>query len=230
MLVWRPNLVRKSNPVEDIDKWPGGEEQDSLKNILPRDGEVFYLPDVFSPVESAQHLAALLREVKWKQEPIVMFGKKVLQPRLTAWVGDPDKPYRYSSITMQPQPWTDSLLEIRRRVESLANVQFTSALLNFYRDGQDSMGWHRDNEKELGAEPVIGSVSFGATRRFQLRHYYKKELRREVELAAGSFLVMRGKSQQFWEHRLPKTTPVTEPRINITFRVIVGERKSPARE
>ena len=191
-------------------------------NLLPVDGEAFLYPELFSKEESNHFLHVLQQEITWKQEPIVIFGKQVMQPRLTAWYGDEGMSYRYSGITMQPERWTKSLLKIKERIEAIAGITFNSALLNQYRDGKDSMGWHRDNEKELGHNPVIGSVSFGATRKFVLRHYHDQSVKRSAELAHGSFLLMRGKTQHCWMHSIPKTTKPLGSRINITFRVIIG--------
>jgi alkylated DNA repair dioxygenase AlkB len=143
-----------------------------------------------------------------------------MQPRLTAWYGDHDKPYTYSGLTMQPHAWTNSLRAIKERIETVAGVRFTSALLNLYRNEQDSMGWHRDNERELGPHPVIGSVSFGATRIFQFRKYKTKDVKIPVDLSAGSFLLMRGETNHYWEHQVAKTNEPVKKRINITFRII----------
>ncbi|MEJ7589600.1 MAG: alpha-ketoglutarate-dependent dioxygenase AlkB [Ferruginibacter sp.] len=190
------------------------------ENLLPFNGEAMLYPGFFLPAESDHYFNVLEAEIRWKQEPIKIFGKEMMQPRLTAWYGDAGKAYRYSGLTMLPQPWTGSLLVIKERIEDFAGVQFTSALLNFYRDGKDSMGWHRDNEKELGLNPVIGSVSFGSARLFQFRNFKEKKLTRSVELTHGSFLLMKGETQQYWEHHLPKSTKETGKRINLTFRVI----------
>lgn len=143
-----------------------------------------------------------------------------MQPRLTAWYGEAGKAYSYSGITLHPLPWTPILRKIRERTETLAGVIFTGALLNLYRDGQDSMGWHRDNEKELGINPVIGSVSFGATREFRLRHHSDKKPVISTRLTHGSCLLMKGETQHYWEHQVAKTREITGTRINITFRVI----------
>lgn len=143
-----------------------------------------------------------------------------MQPRLTAWYGDAGKDYSYSGITMQPLAWTDTLMAIKQSADKVAGVSFNSALLNLYRDGKDSMGWHRDNEKELGTNPVIASVSFGAPRRFLLRHYTDKKLVREIVLTHGSLLLMRGETQHYWEHSIPKTAKPAGSRINITFRIV----------
>ncbi len=182
--------------------------------------EIQYFPSLFNLDESHDFLNRLQTEIAWRQEPIRIFGKLVMQPRLTALYGDLEKEYRYSGLLMKPLAWTETLLEIKKRIEGLSDVTFTTALLNLYRNEKDSMGWHRDNEKELGPNPVIGSVSFGATRSFQLRHYYKKNLKEVIDLEHGSFLLMRGSTQHFWEHCLPKRSKSCEPRINITFRVI----------
>jgi len=189
-------------------------------DILSFNGEAILYPSFFSPGESEYYFRKLLNEIQWKQEPIKIFGKEVMQPRLTAWYGDSDKPYSYSGITMQPHAWNDILKSIKQKIEPAAGVIFTSALLNLYRDGNDSMGWHRDNEKELGDQPVIGSVSFGATRNFQFRNYKTKKDVKSLELSHGSFLLMRGDTNHYWEHRVPKTKQVLNKRINITFRVI----------
>lgn len=192
------------------------------ENILPCQGEAIFYPGFFLSAESDHYLTILREEIKWKQEPIKIYGKEVMQPRLTAWYGDVDKKYSYSGITMQPQQWTQSLMEIKEKIEKAAGVHFTSALLNFYRDGKDSVGWHRDNEKQLGINPVIGSVSFGATRTFQFRNFKEKNIVRPVDLTHGSFLLMKGETQHYWEHQLPKTNKKTGSRINITFRIIAG--------
>lgn len=162
----------------------------------------------------------LYNNTNWKQEYIKMYGNSIPIPRLTAWYGDSDKSYTYSKIIMNPEPWTPTLLEIKSKIEDLSGVEFNSVLLNLYRSGSDSVAWHSDDEPELGENPVIGSVSFGGTRRFMFRHKYKKELKKEVNLSDGTFLLMKGSTQHFWQHQIPKTAKLVEPRINLTFRVI----------
>ena len=189
-------------------------------NILPFKGEAYLYPHFFSAGECETYYNDLQKSIAWKQEPIKIFGKEVMQPRLTAWYGDSDKPYTYSGITMQPTLWTPTLLYIKEKIETVAKVKFTSALLNLYRDGNDSMGWHRDNEKELGRNPVIGSVSFGATRIFKLRFYEDKKISKTLDLGSGSFLLMQGETQHYWEHQAAKTNKQVGVRISITFRVI----------
>lgn len=189
-------------------------------NLLPFEGEVLYFPDLFTPGDSIHFLELLKNNIQWKQEPIKIMGKEIMQPRLTAWYGESEKPYRYSGITMQAYSWTDFLLEIKSKIEDKAQTHFTSVLLNYYRNGEDSMGWHRDNEKELGSQPIIGSVSFGSTRKFQFRPYTGKKPLIDIPLSAGTGLIMKGMTNHFWEHRLPKAPKLISPRINLTFRKI----------
>jgi alkylated DNA repair dioxygenase AlkB len=190
----------------------------SLKNYLPHHGKVYYHSAVFEKGKSDILLTVLLQSIPWRQEPIRIFGKEVLQPRLTAWFADPGITYTYSGITMQASNWTDELLEIKQAAETLAGIEFNSALLNLYRNNMDSMGWHRDNERELGHQPVIASFSFGASRKFQLRMYKDKGDLISLDLQHGSCLIMAGETQHFWEHRVPKTAQPAGERINITFR------------
>ena len=192
----------------------------TIENILEKDGMVTFYPQFFSLPESDHYFETLLKEIDWKQEPVFIFGKSVMQPRLTAWYGDPERSYTYSGITMHPKNWTSPLLGIKHRIESVSPVAFNSALLNQYRHEKDSVGWHRDNEKSLGINPVIGSVSFGATRNFLFRHYADKTIQHSLALTHGSFLLTQGETQHYWEHSIPKQGHKTGPRINITFRVI----------
>ena len=139
---------------------------------------------------------------------------------LTALYGNQGKPYSYSNIKMLPKQWTFLLQKIKFHIEGVSNVNFTSVLLNYYRNGSDSNGWHADDEKELGENPIIASVSFGADRTFQLRHNSEKNLRKNIVLEHGSLLIMKGATQHFWKHQIPKTAKLIGPRINLTFRVI----------
>ena len=148
-----------------------------------------------------------------------MYGKKTNFPRLTAWYGDDDKSYSFSGITLQPLPWTNEIIDIKSKIEPIAKRKFNSVLLNLYRNGNDSISWHTDAEKELGINPIIASVNLGATRMFQLRHIQTKR-KIEIELTHGSFLLMQGELQHFWQHQVPKTTKIVGERINLTFRVI----------
>ena len=195
-------------------------EPEELVNLLPKDGEAYLFTNFFSASECEKYYNSTKKDIVWKHEPIKLFGKEILQPRLTAWIGDPQKNISYSGITMKPQAWTKALLEIKRKVQVQAGVQFNGALLNMYRDGKDSMGWHRDNEKELGKLPVIASVSFGATRSFLFKHAVQKDLKVKIELTSGSLLIMKGETQTNWFHAIAKTTQEIGPRLNLTFRDI----------
>ncbi|MEO8612264.1 MAG: alpha-ketoglutarate-dependent dioxygenase AlkB [Chloroflexota bacterium] len=186
------------------------------------DAEVTFYPDFFGADERGKLFQDLVDTIQWKQESARFGGKAVPLPRLTAWYGDAGKTYRYSGITVEPIPWTPLLLTIKTRVESAANTTFNSVLLNFYRGERDSVAWHSDDEPELGKNPVIASVSFGATRKFQFKHKTNPDLRTAVDLTPGSLLLMAGTTQHFWKHQIPKTTKPTSARINLTFRVITG--------
>jgi len=195
---------------------------EKIENLLPKQGAAYLHEGLFSVDESAKYMEELMTGIRWKQEPIVIFGKQVMQPRLTAWHGDSGKSYRYSGILMEPTPWNKTLLEIKAKIEKITGVTFNSALLNQYRHEKDSMGWHRDNEKELGMNPVIASVSFGEVRRFLFRHYLEKSLKKELYLNSGSLLMMSGETQKHWEHSISKQSTPVGPRINITFRTILS--------
>lgn len=200
---------------------PTEEQSQPIAESLPMpDGDVLLYRTLFDEKESNQLLNELYNNTNWKQESIKLYGKLVPIPRQTAWYGDSGKSYTYSKIAMTPEPWTTTLLVIKSKIEVLSGVQFNSVLLNLYRNGSDSVAWHSDDESELGENPVIGSVSFGGTRRFVFRHKSKKELKKEVDLTHGSFLLMKGATQHFWQHQIPKTIKKIEPRINLTFRII----------
>jgi alkylated DNA repair dioxygenase AlkB len=183
------------------------------------DAEIEYYPDFFSLVKANELFLKLQNEIPWQQDSITVYGKNHLQPRLTALYGNEGKPYGYSNIIMQPHPWTPLIIYIKEEVEKICNENFSTVLLNNYRNGQDSNGWHADNEKELGRNPVIASVSFGAERVFQLKHN-KLELKQNIVLQHGSLLIMKGTTQHFWKHQIPKTKKEIDPRINLTFRII----------
>lgn len=188
-------------------------------NILPKDGEVLFFPNYFSKADSDRLFKSLIDSILWQQDQIRIFGKMIDLPRLTAWYGEKDLSYAYSGISMKSNLWTPDLLEIKKHIEKEAKVNFTGVLLNLYRDGKDSVAWHCDDEKELGINPVIGSVSFGATRTFKFRHLQDKIVEK-VELTHGSFVLMQKETQHKWEHEIPKTSKRLTPRINLTFRVI----------
>lgn len=192
---------------------------DYSKAIDIRDGSYIYIPDFFSKGVADIYLQKFISDILWKQESMNMYGKQLNFPRLTAWYGENNKPYSFSGITLQPNPWTPELLEIKKLIEPKCNVNFNSVLLNRYRDGNDSISWHTDAEKELGRNPVIASVNFGAEREFQMRHNNTKE-RVDISLKHGSLLIMQGALQHYWQHQVPKTKKVVQERINLTFRVI----------
>lgn len=158
--------------------------------------------------------------VRWKQDNLKMYGKSIPLPRLTAWYGDPGAAYTYSGIKSEPNPWTDGLLHIKGRIEDATNAKFNCVLLNWYRDGRDSLSWHADDEKELGEDPVIASANFGATRDFQLRRNSDHDQKITIPLMHGSLLVMRGALQRHWKHAVPKRANVDGSRFNLTFRSI----------
>lgn len=189
-------------------------------NVLPYDGEALFYPGFLTETESQFYLKKLREEYTFKQLKIHIYEKDVLQPRLTAFCGEMGEGLDYSEETLNVQPWTDTLFTLKQKVEAIAGVTFTHALLNLYRDGKDSVSWHRDKERHWGSEPVIGSVSLGAARTFQFRNYENKQLIRNVELTPGSLIIMKGGSQRCWEHQIAKTTKRIGARLNITFRIL----------
>lgn len=178
--------------------------------------------DALSVEESTRSFEDLLRGIPWEQRQVRMFGKEVDQPRLVAWCGDSGRDYNYSGISLSPQPWTKLLMRLRAVCEGLANASFNSVLLNLYRDGNDTVAWHSDDEPELGAEPVIASLSLGATRRFDLRNKATQETIK-VDLPPGSVVVMSGRCQAEWSHQVPRSKRVRSPRVNLTFRRILDD-------
>lgn len=197
-------------------------------NLGPRtlelpDATITYQPGFIPPGEARAYFAHLQTQVPWRVEQIVAYGKELPIPRLTAWYGDPNATYTYSRIHNVPLPWSDTLNQLRARVEAAAKHTFNGVLLNMYRDGNDSISWHSDNEREFGDRPVIASLTFGATRKFRLRHKYRKDLDVvELPLEDGSLLIMAGDTQRFWEHEIRKSKTVTGPRINLTFRRVLA--------
>ena len=189
-------------------------------NIQLKDADLTYYPSFFSSESADRYLKTLMSDIPWQQDTIKLFGKTHLQPRLTAFYGDDNSTYSYSGIKMFPKPFSIVLTEIKSKIEAEVHLRFTSVLLNQYRDGSDSNGWHSDDEKELGINPPIASISLGAERMFQLRNKKDKKLRKNITLGHGSLLLMKGTTQHFWQHQIPKTKKVIAPRINLTFRII----------
>ncbi|MCU1453053.1 MAG: 2OG-Fe(II) oxygenase [Acidimicrobiales bacterium] len=187
------------------------------------DADIELVTSFFDPSTSDRLLAELLDAVAWEQETIRIHGQAHPVPRLTAWYGDPGRPYAYSGITMTTHAWTAALCEVKAAVEAETGLGFNGALLNLYRSGRDSVAWHSDDERELGTAPIIASVSLGATRTFQLRHRSVRELRHQLDLPSGSLLVMRGPTQRHWRHQVPKTARPVGPRVNLTFRQVAPQ-------
>jgi len=192
----------------------------SFERLEMPDADVIFYRTFFTEAQSNSFYKELYNNAYWKQEKIKFYGKLIDLPRLTAWYGDEGRSYTYSGITVTPAPWTPALLEIKREIEVVSGVIFNSVLLNLYRGARDSVAWHSDDEPKLGRNPVIGSVSFGATRNFQFKHKHNDAQRWKIALPHGSYLLMRGPTQHYWLHQVPKETKVHEPRINLTFRVI----------
>lgn len=205
-----------------ISSTPSEANQALGQTIFMRNAEVVFYESFFDEEESCKFFHALSNEIDWRQDKIKLYGKEVDLPRKTAWYGDRNKSYTFSGIHLAPKPWTPTLLQIKERIETIAQVHFNSVLLNFYRSGSDGISWHTDAEPELGINPVIGSVSFGEARRFVFRHQHDKNEKKELVLTNGSFLLMAGETQHYWQHQIPKTSKKVEPRINLTFRIIIG--------
>lgn len=187
------------------------------RELLPYDGSAVFHEWVLGNSSHSDVLTRLVDRLEWEQRHLVMFGKEVAEPRLSAWYGD--ESYTYSGVTLRPRPMTPELEELKSVCETGSGARFNSVLVNLYRNGDDSMGWHADDEPELGPSPVIASLSLGATRRFRFRHRRTREIV-EHDLTGGSLLVMSGACQSAWMHAVPKQRRITEARVNLTFRFI----------
>ena len=184
------------------------------------DSDISYYPNFLASDIALEYFEVFRKTIPWQQDDIKIFGKVHAQPRLTALYANNNKPYSYSGITMQPHPFTKELLELKNLVEQKSSTLYTTCLLNLYRDGKDSNGWHADNEKELGINPIIASISVGQKRVFHLKHRTNKNLKHKIELESGSLLIMAGETQHHWLHQIPKTAKPIQERINLTFRAI----------
>lgn len=193
---------------------------DANKNLLPFDGIVNYHGMVWGQFEADHFLKVLSTDIAWEHDEVMMFGKKIITKRKVAWYGDKPFDYTYSHVKKSALPWTAVLKAIKDKVEQASGETYNSCLLNLYHNGEEGMGWHTDNEKELKKEGAIASVSFGAVRKFAFKH---KETQEKVELTLdnGSLLVMKGTTQSHWLHRLPPSKKVAQQRINLTFRTII---------
>ena len=185
-----------------------------------QDAEIEYHPQFFGLEEANALFDKLYQNTQWIEEDIRVYGKIYKQPRLTAFFANNQKKYGYANISMTPQPFSPLLNSIKTKIEAATDTQFSSCLLNLYRDGQDSNGWHADDEKELGHNPVIASVSLGAERAFHLKHKKIKTLKHKLNLQNGSLLLMKNETQHHWLHQIPKTKKPLGKRINLTFRLI----------
>jgi alkylated DNA repair dioxygenase AlkB len=195
-------------------------EEDRVSNLLPKDGMVNYYGRVLASKEADQYFNSLMQNILWENDEVIIFGKHIVTKRKVAWYGDSDCSYTYSNTTKQALAWTKELSYLKQIVEELAETKFNSCLLNLYHNGNEGMGWHSDDEKSLGKNNTIASLSFGAERNFSFKHKHTKQIVSFV-LEHGSLLIMKDTTQTNWLHSLPKSKSVTRPRINLTFRTIV---------
>lgn len=190
-----------------------------LANLAPGDGELYHLPGFYPAPQADRYFQTLYQTLAWQQERLFIYGRWLNVPRLMAWYGDDGANYRYSGVEHSPMPWTALLSELRAEMEAVCGQDFNSVMANLYRDGRDSMGCHADDEKELGQNPVIASLSFGDSRLLRFKHNQRGE-KLDVELGHGDLLIMAGSLQHHWKHELPKTRQAKTARINLTFRRI----------
>jgi alkylated DNA repair dioxygenase AlkB len=195
-------------------------DEEPIHLNLP-DAEFIYYPNFISTEKADLLFETLLSEIPWQHDEITIFGKKIAQPRLTSLYGNDGKSYGYSNIIMQPHPFNSTLMFIKEEIENKVKEHFTTVLLNLYRNEKDSNGWHADNEKELGRDPVIASLSLGEERIFQIKHNRNKEVKQSITLQHGSLLVMKNGAQIHYKHQIPKASKPKKPRINLTFRKIL---------
>ena len=194
----------------------------SVVIALPQ-ADLEYWPQWVAPESASEWLQILLGETPWKQPEIKLYGQSFKVPRQVAWYGDAEARYRYSGLLHEPLPWTSLLTHIRERVQTQVGQHVNGVLLNLYRDGQDAMGWHSDDEPELGRNPLVVSLNLGATRRFDLRRKGASRIEHSLELEHGTLLVMRAPTQHYWQHQIARTRKVREPRLNLTFRQLIRE-------
>jgi alkylated DNA repair dioxygenase AlkB len=194
--------------------------EDKITNILRKDGTVIYYRNVLKHDEANQYFNLLLQNTVWENDEVIIFGKRIVAKRKVAWYGDSDYSYTYSNTTKQALAWTKELLDLKQLVEKIIGTKFNSCLLNLYHNGNEGIGWHSDDEKSLGKNNTIASLSFGAERKFSFKHKRTKQIISLI-LEHGSLLVMKGATQVNWLHSLPRSKAITQERINLTFRVIV---------
>jgi alkylated DNA repair dioxygenase AlkB len=195
-------------------------DNEKIENLLPSDGDVSYLGKVFTQQQADYYLNYLLQNIEWKNDEAIIFGKHFITKRKAAWYGDTNFSYTYSNITKHALSWTKELLQLKQLTEKLSNTTYNSCLLNLYHDGSEGMAWHSDDEKALKQNATVASLSFGAERKFSFKHKRTGQTV-SILLESGSLLLMKGTTQTNWLHRLPPTTKVKEPRVNLTFRTMV---------
>jgi alkylated DNA repair dioxygenase AlkB len=193
---------------------------EAITNILPFDGEGLYYGKILDHAEAEHYFERMLAEIEWRNDEAIIFGRHIITKRKVAWYGNRQYSYTYSKTTRYALPWTTALLELKSRVEKISGTIYNSCLLNLYHDGDEGMAWHSDDEKALGPNSAIGSLSLGATRKFCFKHKQTKQVV-SILLESGGLLVMQGSTQKNWLHRLPKAKRVTQPRVNLTFRTMV---------
>jgi alkylated DNA repair dioxygenase AlkB len=189
-------------------------------NLLPKEGTVNYYGKIVTYQEANQYFDCLMNNIEWRNDEAIIFGKRIITKRKVAWYGDSDFEYTYSNTTKRALPWTKELMELKSIIEEKTGEKFNSCLLNLYHNGSEGMAWHSDAEKDLKKNGAIGSVSFGAERKFSFKHKDTKETV-SLLLENGSLLVMKDATQTHWLHRLPPTKLISKPRINLTFRTII---------
>lgn len=191
-------------------------------DLLPHDGEALYFGPVLGPAQAHSYFHTLLQTIDWQHDEVIMFGKRIVTKRKTAWYGDEPYAYTYSRVTRHALPWTPALLELKSLVEQYSKAEYNSCLLNLYHTGDEGMSWHSDDETSIVARSAIASLSLGAVRKFAFKHKQTQE-KVSLSLEDGSLLVMKGETQIYWRHALPKTKKVARPRINLTFRLMRGQ-------
>jgi alkylated DNA repair dioxygenase AlkB len=198
------------------------EINDSTINLLPEGGTVNYYGKIFSQEDSNSYFEKLLKNIDWKNDEAVIYGKRIITARKAAWYGNKEYNYTYSNTTKQALVWTEELIQLKQIIEEKTSETFNSCLLNLYHNGDEAMAWHSDGEKTLKENGAIASMSFGAERIFQFKH---KQTNNQIQLLLehGSLLIMKDETQKHWLHRLAKSSKIKTPRINLTFRTIVGQ-------
>ena len=193
-----------------------------MKNLLPKDGTVYYYGKIFTEEQSEIYYVKLLNEINWQHDVVKIFGKEIITKRKVAFLGDEGISYKYSGKTKIAEKWLKFILEIKSTVEQISGEKFNACLLNYYHNGSEAMSWHSDNEKEILKHSAIASVSFGAERKFGFKHNFSKE-EISLKLENGSLLIMKDETQIYWKHKLYTNAKISEPRINLTFRTIVND-------